>query len=151
MDDGLNVVLQTYEPALKRVVQLGKLARLADGRPAYVFDKDPSKRLRQANAWGIAPCVLDAMAARGVEVIRANVRDPRGAYTLETTREEVLRQAILRGFKGRPVANYHMPEELWRRVPHERTPFVTKVVRLPWVEHKEPPRPEPVAAQGRLL
>jgi hypothetical protein len=140
------VVLRTWEPALKRSVLLGKFAQLNDDRWAYLFDKDPSKRLQSENAWGIAPCVLDAMAERGIEVIRVYVRDVR-SYTLEITRQEVLERGKLCSFAGRRTANYHVPEAYWRRVRTEKTNFITKYLDLAWVEHRR----EPEAKQERLL
>ena len=141
-------VITFDEPGLGREVKAGKFVwiqvtkRPKRGYWAYVNNVSVQWDLMQElDAWGIAPCVLQAMQEMGIDQIHFCCKEEKATYITDVA--TVKRFGILRKYGNRGT-HWHLPRRYWNR-PHGglEYPWVNKEWHLKWLE--------PVKAQAEQM
>lgn len=153
-----NVVISIFEPGLRKVIQAGKFVQAfcpaSGARWVYQYDIPLSDRMACLDSWGVAPCVLRAMEAEGIDEIHYYNGDADLTYIATVT--QVRDRAILQAHRARGVFYYHLPLAEWRRVAGRPCtyPYATERISLEWADEPErvtKPAPPPLPVQMSLL
>ncbi|HUV74780.1 MAG TPA: hypothetical protein VMW79_10760 [Anaerolineae bacterium] len=130
-------VLTFVEPGLQRRVFAGKIVwlhvRHGGGIYAYMNDVRLDRDLmRDLDAWGVAPCVLEVMGRMAIDVIHYCCRDEDVTYV--SSPGQVRRYGELLRCSGRG-AHWHLPRRYWQRVKGiQRYRWINTQMELEWLE-----------------
>jgi len=131
-------LLVTEEPGLGREITLGKLifVHVSDGTGYYAYVNDVTVEwdlMVKADAWGIAPNVLEQMRVMDIDAIHFCCKDE--GVTYRTTAGDVRRFGTLCKLGQGRGAHWHLPRRFWSVTPgiqkYRRT---HRVKRLDWLE-----------------
>ena len=130
-------LLITHEPGLQRQITLGKLIwiHVRDGGGYFAYVNDVTVEwdlMRDLDAWGIAPCVLERMARMGIDEIHFCCKDEGVTYIANVG--DVHRFGELKQF-GTRGAHWHLPRRFWGKIAgiqmYRRT---NRRLELEWLE-----------------
>ncbi|HUW94554.1 MAG TPA: hypothetical protein VMW58_02105 [Anaerolineae bacterium] len=130
-------VITFYEPGLGREVKAGKFVwlQVSGARGYMVYVNNVSLEwdlMRDLDAWGIAPCVLEAMKSMDIDEIHFVCREEGMTYI--ATPAEVRRFGELRKYGSRGT-HWHLARRYWRRNLGTREyPWVNREWNLRWLE-----------------
>lgn len=136
------VLVGFYEPGLGRPIQAGKFVQpgvakgigcLTEARWVYQNNVGPDDLMEVLDAWGVAPCVLDAMIKHGVDEIHYWCEEDQMTYVARPDR--VLAEGI-RQAHGKRGTYVHLPRASWDKHAGRIAyyPWASKLLTLAWIE-----------------
>ena len=133
----LQRVIEFYEPDLGRMVTAGKFAwvRVNDDGGYWAYVNNVTVRedlMEELDAWGIAPCVLQAMERRDIDQIHYCSVIERLTYIADVG--DVKRFGILKKY-GTRGTHWHLPRRYWRKASGLlEYPWINRRLELEWLE-----------------